>query len=140
MVSTEAESVSKDTDCKEAVGRELEGEGQGVRVMQALTLHRAGKLINGLLAEAWNSRTEQVTHLQPTTILGRTSSSLHSPLPAPDPRLDTHPRCSECGPSVLASVHALMSALLTKPRASQPALNPKGSVTLIPFPQESAPL
>lgn len=81
MVSTEAESVQQNADCKKAMGREFKGTGDHV----ALTLHRAGKLINGLLTEAWNSRTKQVTNLQPTTILGRTSRSLYSPLPAPNP-------------------------------------------------------
>lgn len=118
MVSAEAESAQKDADCKKAMGREFKVEGWRVGIMQALTLHRAGKLINGLLTEAWNSRTKQVTDLQPTTILGRTSSSLHSPFPAPNPCFtQTHPRCycSGCGPCVLASEPALMSALLTKP-------------------------
>lgn len=81
MVSTEAESVQQDADCKKAMGREFKGTGNHA----ALTLHRAGKLINGLLTEAWNSRTEQVTDLHATTILGRISSRLHSPLPAPNP-------------------------------------------------------
>lgn len=57
MVSTEAESVQQDADSKKAMGREFKGTGDHV----ALTLHRAGKLINGLLTEAWNSRTKQVT-------------------------------------------------------------------------------
>lgn len=48
MVSTEAESVQQDADCKKAMGREFKGTGD----YAALTLHRAGKLINGLLTEA----------------------------------------------------------------------------------------
>jgi hypothetical protein len=34
---------------------------------QVLTLHRAGKLMKGLLTEAWESRTRSVISLCPTT-------------------------------------------------------------------------
>lgn len=85
MVSTEAESAQRNADRKKTTGREFKVEGWIMGIIEALTLHRAGKLINGLLTEAWNSRTKPVTNLQSTTVLRRTPSSLHSPLPAPNP-------------------------------------------------------
>lgn len=125
MVSIEAESVQQDADCKKAMGREFKGTGDHA----ALTLHRAGKLINGLLTEAWNSRTKQVANLQPTMVLGRTSRSLHSLS-----QVQTHVTPRDSPQILLEWLRPLRAGLRTrldldetpvdKPRSSLPPLDP----------------
>lgn len=98
MVSVGAKPACRKT-AWDQTGRRTGGRGD-----MALTLHSAGKLMKGLLTEAWNSRTRSVKPLSPATLRELQAAS--------NPHAQTYSRCycSGYAPCVLPG-RAALSAL-----------------------------